>query len=76
MTLPDNQQYVKAIRMFKDEYFLDFINTEELDLSDPEDMDEMPGSYKVLAPIMEEVPKMLDTAGFEEGDQREHIRIR
>ena len=29
-----------AIRMFKDEYFLDFINTEELDLSDPQDLDE------------------------------------
>ena len=40
MTLPDNKQYAKAIRMFKDEYFLDFINTEELDLSDPEDLDE------------------------------------
>ncbi len=40
MTLPDDKQYAKAIRMFKDEYFLDFINTEELDLSDPEDMDE------------------------------------
>ena len=25
---------------FKDEYFLDFINTEELDLSDPQDLDE------------------------------------
>ena len=39
-TLSDDKQYAKAIRMFKDEYFLDFINTEELDLSDPEDMDE------------------------------------
>ena len=39
-TLPDDKQYSKAIRMFKDEYFLDFINTEELDLTDPEDMDE------------------------------------
>lgn len=28
------------MRMFKDEYFLDFINTEELDLTDPEDLDE------------------------------------
>ena len=40
MALPDDKQYAKAIRMFKDEYFLDFINTEALDLSDPEDMDE------------------------------------
>ncbi len=40
MTMSDDKQYAKAIRMFKDEYFLDFINTEELDLTDPEDMDE------------------------------------
>lgn len=40
MTLSDDKQYARAIRMFKDEYFLDFNNTEELDLSDPEDMDE------------------------------------
>lgn len=40
VTLPDDKQYMKAIRMFKDEYFLDFINTEELDLTDPEDLDE------------------------------------
>ena len=40
MTLPNDKQYAKAIQMFKDEYFLDFINTEELDLSDPEDLDE------------------------------------
>ncbi len=40
MTMSNDKQYVKAIQMFKDEYFLDFINTEELDLSDPEDLDE------------------------------------
>lgn len=40
VTLPDDTQYMKAIRMFKDEYFLDFINTEELDLTDPGDLDE------------------------------------
>ena len=34
MTLPDDKQYMKAIRMFKDEYFSDFINTEELDITD------------------------------------------
>ena len=39
-TITNDSQYLKAIRMFKDEYFLDFINTEELDLSDPEDLDE------------------------------------
>ena len=40
MTVPDDKQYMKIIQTFKDEYFLDFINTEELDLSDPQDLDE------------------------------------
>lgn len=31
--------------------------------------DEVPGAYKVLAPIMEEVPKMLDVAKFTEGGE-------
>ena len=39
-TIPDDKQYLRAVQMFKDEYFLDFINTEELDLTDPQDMDE------------------------------------
>lgn len=40
MAIPDDKQYMKAIQTFKDEYFLDFINTEELDLTDPQDLDE------------------------------------
>lgn len=40
ITVPDDKQYMKVIQTFKDEYFLDFINTEELDLSDPQDLDE------------------------------------
>lgn len=40
MPQPDENQYRYAIGMFKDEYFLDFINTEELDLSDPQDVNE------------------------------------
>lgn len=39
-TIADTNQYRKAMRMFKDEFFLDFINTEELDITDPEDLDE------------------------------------
>lgn len=39
-TLPNDKQYMKAIQTFKDEYFLDFINTEELDLADSQDLDE------------------------------------
>lgn len=29
--------------------------------------DELPSGYKVFAPIIEEVPQILDKAGFEEG---------
>ncbi len=39
-TMSNDKQYLKAIRMFKDEYLLDFINTEELDISDLDDLDE------------------------------------
>ena len=38
-TIPDYKQAYKAIRMFKDEYLLDFINVEELGMHD-EDIDE------------------------------------
>lgn len=51
MTLPDDKQYMKAIRMFKDEYFLDFINTEELDITDPEDLDERVLEKEIIANI-------------------------
>ena len=40
ITLPEDKQYMQAIKMFKDEYLLDFINTEELDISDSQDIDE------------------------------------
>lgn len=39
-SMSDEEQYKDAVMMFKDEYFLDFINTEELDLSDPQDVNE------------------------------------
>jgi len=39
-TMEEDGQYLRAIQTFKDEYLLDFVNTEELDLSDPQDMDE------------------------------------
>jgi predicted nuclease of restriction endonuclease-like (RecB) superfamily len=38
-TIPDYKQAYRAIRMFKDEYLLDFINVEELGMHD-EDIDE------------------------------------
>lgn len=39
-TIPDVKSARRAIRAFKDEYLLDFINTEELDAGDIEDVDE------------------------------------
>ena len=39
-TLPKAQQALRAIRTFKDEYLLDFINVEELGVRDSEDIDE------------------------------------
>ena len=38
--LPASEQAFKAINMFKDEYLLDFINTEELGARDKDDVDE------------------------------------
>lgn len=38
-SMPDYKQAYRAIKMFKDEYLLDFINTEELGMHD-EDIDE------------------------------------
>lgn len=38
-TIPNDRRYLHEIKMFKDEYFLDFLNSEELDLSDPQDLD-------------------------------------
>lgn len=39
-TIPDVRSACRAIRAFKDEYLLDFINVEELDADDIEDVDE------------------------------------
>ena len=39
-TIPACQQALKAIATFKDEYLLDYINVEELDVRDRQDIDE------------------------------------
>lgn len=39
-TLPSSQQALRAISTFKDEYLLDYINVEELNVRDREDIDE------------------------------------
>lgn len=50
-TISDDKQYLRAVRMFKDEYFLDFINTEELDLTDLQDMDERVLENEIISHI-------------------------
>ena len=39
-TLPAGQQALKAIGVFKDEYLLDYINVEELNVREKADIDE------------------------------------
>lgn len=39
-TMPTARAAMKAIRMFKDEYLLDYINVEDIDAEDDEDVDE------------------------------------
>lgn len=39
-TISDKRLAMKTLKMFKDEYLLDFINVEEIDEIDPEDIDE------------------------------------
>lgn len=39
-TIPDKRLAMKTLKMFKDEYLLDFINVEQIDEVDPEDIDE------------------------------------
>ena len=58
-TIPDVQQSVKAISMFKDEYLLDFINVENLDERDKEDIDER----IVENAIVQNIKKFIMTFG-------------
>ena len=39
-TIPDKRLAMKTLKMFKDEYLLDFINVEQIDEMDPADIDE------------------------------------
>ena len=39
-SLSASQQALKAINVFKDEYLLDYINVEELEIRDKQDVDE------------------------------------
>ena len=50
-TMPSVRQAMKALSVFKDEYLLDFINTEELDATNPEDVDEPVIEHAIVANI-------------------------
>ncbi len=50
-TIPDEKQALASVRMFKDEYLLDFINVEDLGASSIEDVDERVVEQKIVANI-------------------------
>ena len=56
-TIPDVRSARRAIRAFKDEYLLDFINVEELDADDIEDVDEKVLEKKIVDNIREFILK-------------------
>ena len=58
-SIPDRQSALKAIEMFKDEYLLDFINVEELNVRDEEDVDE----HEVEQAIIHNVKNFIMTFG-------------
>lgn len=50
-TIPDKALALRTIQMFKDEYLLDYINVEEIDVSDPMDIDEKVIETKIVMNI-------------------------
>ena len=50
-TIPDKVLALRTIQMFKDEYLLDYINVEEIDVSDPMDIDEKVIESKIVMNI-------------------------
>ncbi len=50
-TLPSTHHALKAISMFKDDYLLDFINVEELDERNPQDIDERIVENSIVANV-------------------------
>ncbi len=50
-TMPSTHHAAKAISMFKDEYLLDFINVEEMDERDPQDIDERVVENSIVANV-------------------------
>lgn len=61
VTIKDSRDAVKALNMFKDEYLLDFINTEEIGIRDIEDIDER----VVEKEIVHNIKKFIMTFGHD-----------
>ena len=59
VTIKDSRDAIKAINMFKDEYLLDFINTEEIGIRDIADIDER----VVEKEIIHNIKKFIMTFG-------------
>ena len=50
-TLPSSRQALAAVRLFKDEYLLDFVNVEDIDAGEIEDVDERVVENAIVANI-------------------------
>lgn len=50
-TIPDKALALSTLQMFKDSYFLDYINVEDIDVSDPIDVDEKVIESKIVMNI-------------------------
>lgn len=50
-TIPNKQMALRTLNMFKDSYLLDYINVEDIDVSDPEDVDESVIESKIVMNI-------------------------
>ena len=59
VTIKDSRDAIKALSMFKDEYLLDFINTEEIGIRDYQDIDER----VVEKEIIHNIKKFIMTFG-------------
>lgn len=59
VTIKDSHDAIKALNMFKDEYLLDFINTEEIGIRDIQDIDER----VVEREIIHNIKKFIMTFG-------------
>lgn len=59
VTIKDSRDAIKALSMFKDEYLLDFVNTEEIGIRDIQDIDER----VVEKEIIHNIKKFIMTFG-------------